>query len=248
MEQLRDFADARLIDGCIYCGGLPGTRDHVPSRVLLDRPFPTNLPVLPACTNCNAGFLADEEYFACLLEAAMVGSADPDSVRRTVVADILRRNPALRARIHAAKRSTDGGVAFDVEASRVANVLLKLARGHAAHELSTLCRESPTHLSWGPISGLSAEQRESLDEAYVVEMFGEVGARGMQRTLVTQIALEGPNGERITKDLLVLDWVDVQEGRYRYLAYDDASGIRVQIVIGEYLYADLFWAKGSGDA
>jgi len=206
MEQFRDFADSRLIDGCIYCGGLSNTRDHVPSRVLLDRPLPTNLPVLPACTNCNTSFSADEEYFACVLEAIMVGSANPESVHRPVVAGILRKNPALRMRIEAAKRPfIKGQVAFDVEVDRIRNVLLKLARGHAAYELSQVCHEAPTHFSWGPISDLSPLAQKSLDEAYFPESFSEVGSRGNQRMLVIQLTLEGPDGQKVPKNLLMID-------------------------------------------
>lgn len=105
MNQLRDFADSRLIDGCIYCGGAVETRDHVPSRVLLDRPLPENLPVLPSCRKCNNGFSKDEEYLACLLEAVVSGSIDPDQVSRKVVADILKRSPRLQNQIDAEKIS-----------------------------------------------------------------------------------------------------------------------------------------------
>jgi hypothetical protein len=60
VDQLKDFADSRLIAGCVYCGGLDETRDHVPSRVFLDSPFPENLPVVPACWECNNSFSRDD--------------------------------------------------------------------------------------------------------------------------------------------------------------------------------------------
>ena len=47
---------------CIYCGAESGTREHVPSKVFLDEPYPEDLPVLPACFNCNNGFSDDEAY------------------------------------------------------------------------------------------------------------------------------------------------------------------------------------------
>jgi hypothetical protein len=31
--------DRRLVGGCVFCGGEPGTSDHVPSKVLLDDPL-----------------------------------------------------------------------------------------------------------------------------------------------------------------------------------------------------------------
>jgi hypothetical protein len=38
------------------------TNDHVPPRLLLERPFPPNLLTVPACKDCNTGFQADDEY------------------------------------------------------------------------------------------------------------------------------------------------------------------------------------------
>ena len=78
MDQLRDYADSRLIQDCIYCdGGHQETRDHVPSKAFLDSPFPDNLPVVPSCHACNHGFAVDEEYLSCLIECCLAGSANP---------------------------------------------------------------------------------------------------------------------------------------------------------------------------
>ncbi len=48
---------------CAYCGREDGvTVDHVPPKLLLARPYPKNLPTVPACRRCNASFQADDEY------------------------------------------------------------------------------------------------------------------------------------------------------------------------------------------
>ena len=73
MRQLHSFADDRLLAGCVYCSGSTETRDHIPSRVLLDEPYPENLLVIPACGSCNESFSLDEEYVACLVECARTG-------------------------------------------------------------------------------------------------------------------------------------------------------------------------------
>ena len=158
MEQLRDFSDSRLVDGCIYCGGIADTRDHVPSRSLLDAPLPENLPVVGACRKCNNEFSSHEEYFVCLLEAVLRGSTD--AVQRPLVADILRRSPALRARLDTARQEQDGQITFLIELERVKIVLLKLLRGHAAFELSAVFRSMPSEFAWGPLALLSDEQRK----------------------------------------------------------------------------------------
>lgn len=74
MDQLTDIADTRLINGCIYCGGAAETRDHVPSRILLDPLYPENLSVVGSCESCNQGFSRDEQYLVCLLEAIELAS------------------------------------------------------------------------------------------------------------------------------------------------------------------------------
>jgi len=48
---------------CSYCGQQKKlTTDHVPPKLLLEQPFPKNLWVVRACTDCNLGFRADDEY------------------------------------------------------------------------------------------------------------------------------------------------------------------------------------------
>src|SRR5262249_30876896 len=132
MDQLTDFADPRLINGCVFCdsGRSELTRDHAPSRVLLDSPYPYNLPIVDACRDCNNGFSLDEEYVACLVECAAVGSTNPDIMSRDVVRRILNRSPALRARLEQARRIVNGVSYFVPEKTRVDNIVAKLARAH----------------------------------------------------------------------------------------------------------------------
>lgn len=241
MEQLRDFADGRLIDGCIYCGGLPETRDHVPSRALLDAPLPENLPVVGACRKCNNAFSSDEEYFVCLLESVLRGSTA--AVRRPLVANVFLRNPALRSRIDEARQERNGQVLFSIEVDRVEAVLLKLARGHAAFELSAVRRSKPAVFAWGPLAQLSDSQRRFVEDVHVLDFFPEVGSRAMQRMVVAQLTLAGPDGSKQQEALFVHDWVEVQKERYRYLAYEDQTGVHVKIVMDEYLYCYANWVE-----
>ena len=243
MEQLRNCADDRLLNGCIYCGGVAETRDHVPSRFFLEEPYPENLPVIGCCVFCNRGFSADEQYLTCLLEAALVGTADPDKIRRPSVARTLQRSPSLQARIEAAKRQVSNRTEFVPETERVRNVMLKLARGHAAFELSQPCRETPYHFWCGPLVAMSLEMREAFDAPHVQTMLGEVGSRGLQRMLVTQTVLRTSDGEKTGAQLLLNDWVNVQEGYYRYLAIDDIGGLVIRIVIAEYLACEVAWRQ-----
>jgi len=85
MDQLKDYADDHLLHGCIYCEhGAEETRDHVVSKVLLDRPYPDNLPKVPACFDCSNGFSRDEEYVVALIECVRAGSTEPADPRQAL--------------------------------------------------------------------------------------------------------------------------------------------------------------------
>ena len=62
--------------------------------------------------------------------------ADLTRFTRPKIVRLLGSKPELLARLEAAKHLGDGQVAFDGDAARVRNVLMKLARGHAAFELN----------------------------------------------------------------------------------------------------------------
>lgn len=241
MDQLNNYADNRLIGGCIYCGGRDGTRDHVPSKCLLEPPYPLNLPKVDCCDTCNQAFSKDEQYFVCLIESVLCGSTDPEKIRRPSVARIMQNSPALRKRIEASRTVLDGQIAFIPEVERVQNVMLKLARGHAAFELSQACRTDPDHFWCGPLLLLSPEDREAFDGAHFQQVFGEVGTRNMQRFHVIEMTQFSKNGELQKGGMIMNDWIDVQDDQYRYLAIDDIDGLVIRIVVAEYLACEVAW-------
>jgi hypothetical protein len=56
MQQLRCYGDDRNKGFCVHCGGPNETVDHVPSKVLLDEPYPANLMAASVCRQCNNDF------------------------------------------------------------------------------------------------------------------------------------------------------------------------------------------------
>ena len=241
MDQFRDFSDDRLINGCIYCGAVAETRDHVPSKILLDPPYPENLPVVGSCQRCNQGFSKDEQYLVCLLESVLVGSTDPEKIRKPSVARAMKRSPALRSRIEAAKSIHGQKVFFDPEETRIKNVMLKLARGHAAFDLSQPCKDEPDYYWCGALESLNEEQQDGFSAAHIQQLYGEIGSRNIQRMLAAEVTLQSETGEQNTLQVVVNDWVDVQDGSYRYLAIDDIGGVIIRIVISEYLACEVVW-------
>jgi hypothetical protein len=143
LEQIKTFSDKRLDSYCAFCGEHPDTKDHVPSKVLLEKPFPENLPVVPACLECNRSFSLDEEYVACLIECTLHGTTDPNKLTRDKISKILLRKKNLKARLEKAKTVVSNNIYFQAEEKRVRNVVLKLAQGHSRFENSESQLEEP---------------------------------------------------------------------------------------------------------
>jgi hypothetical protein len=121
------FVDERCTGMCAYCGGEPSTRDHVPSRVLLDEPYPPELPVVDACIKCNNGFSSDEAYVACFLECVLAGSTEPGRIGRPKISRLLKKEPALRVRIaQCVSQDESGRLVWKPEDARFRTVILKL--------------------------------------------------------------------------------------------------------------------------
>lgn len=225
--------DARLRAWCMYCGGAPDTDDHVPSKVLLDQPYPNNLPLVPACLACNNGLSSDEEYLACLLDCVIAGSTDPNSLTREKARRSLVRHPALAARIEQAKTTdASGRLVWVPEADRIKRVMLKLARGHAAYEITEPQFAAPAHVSFGPLTSMEEHQRHQFENPPGERLWPEVGSRAFER-MALAFAMGGPAG-------LTNGWQVVQPGRYRYLV-SYSEGVDVRMVLSEYLACQVIW-------
>jgi hypothetical protein len=229
MNQLKTFSDERLEGFCCYCGGFPDTRDHVPSRVLLDEPFPENLPIVPCCFKCNQDFSADEEYFACLIECVINGSTDVENLKRDKIIRILSNRPLLRKRITDAISLGNGTTVFRIEENRVKNVIIKLAKGHAKFENSELQLTDPVIIFFKPMHLMSDIETEDFFSEKEHDFLPEVGSRALQR-----IVLNANNAP-------ISSWITVQENVYEYSFSHQRSHISVKILIYNYLAIEAIW-------
>jgi hypothetical protein len=232
MDPKKLFADERLIGGCVFCGREPNTRDHVPSKAFLDDPLPENLPIVNACTACNQGFSADEEYLACFLEVVQCGTTDAEQLIRDKVRRTLTHSPGLSARIEAAKREDSAGrLVWVPELDRVKKIVLKLARGHSAYELSLPQLDDPCYVCIQPMLAMPDAEIAEFENAGSGEKRGwpEIGSRSFLRACGAKPydTTEGP-------------WIIVQPSRYRY-SVDQLGGVIVRMVIGEYLACYIEW-------
>ncbi len=227
MDQIPNLGDVRQTGFCAFCGCGTETRDHIPPKVFLDRPYPENLQAVVAFRECNQESSMDEEYVACLVACAEAGSVDDDRVERELVRRILRRKPALRARLADALEVTEAGVTCTCETARVRRVILKLARGHAAFDLNDPQLGEPATLAFFELASMPADQRNQFETPPHTDILPEVGSRAMQRTV-------------IAGSVPICDWVHVQAGRYRYLTSVGRATL-VRMVIDEYVAGEVTW-------
>lgn len=219
--------DNRLVGACAYCGGEGTTADHVPSRALLDEPYPDNLMVVSACRPCNSGHSLDEEYLACFIECVVSGSAEPGGVGRLKIRRSLAQNPRLAAQLAASRIGTEPMI-WKPEMERVRNVMVKLARGHTAYEFNEPQTDEPESVGFMPLPAMSNEQLEAFEDVSGSGFAGwpEIGSRAFMSLV------EGHPESAFGR------WMTVQPGRYRYSVPDQFA---VRMVLSEYLACEVRW-------
>ena len=223
MRFVQNFGDKRQYERCVHCGGPMESRDHAPSRIFLDEPYPDQLPLVWSCLRCNTGFSLDEEYVACLLECTLRGSTQPQAMQRAQIARILSDKPSLRARLEASRLQHQGRCMFQPEVERVERVVLKLARSHALFELNETLEGEPAYCAFRPMLTLGKRQRQQFESIMAASVWPEVGSRAMQRIAEREVG-----------------WLVVQSGRYRYQALADGN-VTVRLVLSDYLAAEARW-------
>ena len=145
------------------------------------------------------------------------------------------RNPALLARIEAAKKpsSTLGGkekYIWQPESEPIHRIVLKNARGHAFFEFGEPMLDEPDQVWATPLVSLNKAQHsefESIGTFGGTAAWAEVGSRTLARQMTGQ---DRKNG-----------WVVVQPDVYRYAAFQ-AGTLTVRSVLRNYLATEVFWS------
>ena len=116
---------------CLYCGMPADSRDHVPPRCLLEKPYPNNLYTVGSCKKCNLSFAIDEEYFL----AAMSHVGFTETLQKKVesggkVDRALSRSAVFDRLIESSLIvEGDNEITFAPDLVRLENVVQKVVRG-----------------------------------------------------------------------------------------------------------------------
>lgn len=91
------------------------------------------------------------------------------------------------------------------------------------------------------VSSMSKSEWDDFDGATVIGQLGEVGCRNIQRMYVVEATPDSAFDEDEITPLIINDWVDVQDGIYRYHTLQLSGGIQVKIILSEYMACTVFW-------
>jgi len=114
---------------CVYCGDKAETREHCPPKAFLLKPYPTNLPTVPACTKCNNGFSSDERYASNFIRVL----SDYYESNNLNAFEIEEKD---LNEVKKAKKSAKLFVEHPFYDEKLVNVFRKVAVCHAAYEIS----------------------------------------------------------------------------------------------------------------
>lgn len=116
---------------CIYCGKPANSKDHIPSKCILEKPYPNNLKTVPCCIDCNFSFSNDEQYFLILLSYISSNSMISDRLKPDgLIGKTLRTMPELQKRLdNALQRDEEGNNVIEPEMGRVKMVIKKTSLG-----------------------------------------------------------------------------------------------------------------------
>lgn len=222
--------DKSTNNGCVYCGKPAETREHVPSKVFLDDPYPENLATIPACFECNNGFSADEKYVACFLDV-LKEAVYQNYTLRIATAQRIEKSPKLKALLSDEIKVVDGQVHYSYDEARLCRIFVKLAKGHAGFEFDHInFDDSNISIRYNFAFNMSKAELSEFEEIPEMDLLPEVGSRSCTSPFIVQNIETG-------KASAFMFWNDVQEGQYRYQVSENGTGgICVKIVIYEMLY------------
>lgn len=219
MKDYQTFSDKRLDGSCYSCGSSEAsTRDHVPPKALLDKPFPF-LAVVPSCEPCNRGFSLDEEYVVCAIEVAACGSPDPTQFVRERVARAVQRSPALATRLNEEFRA-EPSLGIQPDWRRFERVFQKVSRGLLLYETSTHAADRDLHLHFTAFDDVQHTLWDQIEDSDTT-LLPEVGSRQLHRMFVNPLPA-----------------TTVQPGRFEFACSTALGGHRIRMAVRNTLVVD----------
>ena len=221
---------------CVYCGEDADSREHCPSKAFLSKPYPLDLPIVPACQKCNNGYSQDELYvksFIDLFKAYSLGKKLKVDFARKEVRDAKEKFDYIIEK---------GEIEFD---SRIERIIIKLTICHAAFELtegyySDDWNGIPEFVSYTFRPNMTIDEIASYDKFIYMndKILPIVGSRVFDNIYVVQpVLMSTDKTEALKAPLALMTWSDIQNENYRYICWFEQEKLCIRIVIDEFLFA-----------
>lgn len=199
---------------CVYCGAKADTREHVPSKVFLNKPYPDNLGIVPACFKCNNSFSRDELFLSILIEKLKSKHLGQKYVFSNDTTERLNKNKKLVNEIETIINNNNINECDET----IKRILFKLAIGHAVFEVSEgYCAKNGT-VHYKFFNDVSDEEFENFTAPFIINnhLLPEIGSRVYERITIVDVVLSSANDkeQRIQTTLALLNWVEVQRSKY----------------------------------
>lgn len=216
---------------CIYCSKNADTREHIPSQVFLDEPYPDDMAVVPACFCCNNGYSSDEEYLACYLDVLRCDVNNGNMGLRVKTINAFKHSSVFEMSIRKTISKENGIIKTQCPNDKIERVIAKLTIGHLANFYDKQADEFSMEISFSFSPLLSNDEMANFEEVKEIQKVDGLMSDGIENILV----LQGSDGTATA----FMPWIDVQPGNYRYQTYydDDVDEIVVKIVLFEFLFA-----------
>lgn len=210
----------RAANTCLYCGNAADTRDHVPPKAVLLRPYPANLRTVPSCGSRNASWSLDEQYLAIILAhltehpGLRAGLEVGGAIDRA-----LSSAPLLDDRIGDSLSTDDRGVFLTPEMSRIERIVEKVVYGLHSLKYGTgpTLRDFRVLRIFGP--------GDELPQPIVAAMWKWPGLRRKRWTTVQMSVFSFPFSRGwMTTDAPLYCFIDLADTFLAVVACPPASG------------------------
>ena len=212
---------------CIYCGNDGNTGDHVPSKVFYHMTKNINTPKVCCCRECNDRFSRDEEFVAFSIDWLSNKLQDTPLKTKTLQYLDFHGCHAFDAIKESVKNINDlsNNERFQV-------VFEKLAAGHLWIDRQLLTIGVAPSISFEQSNMFSGNSIDLLDAIDDINL-GDVNA-------IMEISSE--DGEPEKQIAMRINEYEQEGADYKYCISESKDGWLVEIIIRNFLKANLFYA------
>lgn len=237
---------------CIYCGEVANSREHIPGKIFLEKPYPDNLLLVPECKKCNNSFSDDELYMWFVIQILKKKYYKSIYNMSEIGEKRFRNNSSIITKVNKDLDTfcinnslNQKDYIYNFKSKRIERILQKLGVGHSVFELSecyyTRNEEWSTSVIYSFLPVLSIEGLNNFDELIDISNYPlpEIGSRLFEHIYVIPPPIE----YKCCKGFVMLDWVDIQERGYKYICAYLGVKIIVKITISDFLYATITFTR-----